>query len=179
MTPVGLGLQTGPGGEPLLFREATPADEPTAHAAFAGLSEETRHNRFMAAVNAIPEDILVALRNPEPARQLIVACFRLDESGREVEPVGAARLVHAGDGRSADFGMVITDAWQRRGVGARLLGILIANARARGLAQLRGHVLATNDAMLGLARYLGFDVADSPEEGSRVKLIVHPLQAGP
>jgi acetyltransferase len=177
MTPVGLGIQTGPAGERLLFREATPADEPVAHAAFHTLSEETRHNRFMAAVNEIPEDILTALRHPDPARQLMVACFRVDDAGREVEPVGAARMVHSVDDRDADFGMVITDAWQRRGVGARLLGILIANARARGLRQLRGHVLATNDGMLALARYLGFDAADSLDEGSRVRVITHSLRS--
>jgi acetyltransferase len=177
MRPVGLGEQTGPGGERFLFREAVPEDEPVAHDAFHRLSEETRHNRFMAAVNEIPEDILDSLRRPEPERALFLACFRLDDAGREAEPVGAARLVHAGDGTSGDFGIVLADAWQRRGIGARMVRLLIDNARARGLAKLRGHVLATNDGMLGLARFLGFEVADSAEEGSRVKVVTKTLSA--
>jgi acetyltransferase len=174
--PVGLGEQTGPAGERLLFREASPADEPVAHEAFHRLSEETRHNRFMAAVNEIPEDILVTLRCPEPDRVLFLACFRLDDAGREVEPVGAARLIHADDGASGDFGIVLTDAWQRRGVGTQLMRLLIDNARSRGLSQLRGHVLATNDGMLGLARYLGFEIADSAEEGRRLKVVTKELR---
>jgi acetyltransferase len=177
MDPVGLGVQTGPGGVRLLFREAVPGDEPVAHAAFHQLSEETRHNRFMAAVNEIPEGILHELREPDPSRVLFLACFRLDASGREVEPVGAARLVHADDGASGDFGMVLADAWQRRGIGARMLRILIDNARARGLARIRGHVLAANEGMLGLARFLGFTVTDSADEGRTVKIIT--LDLGP
>lgn len=175
MRPVGLGEQTGPAGERLLFREAAPEDEPVAHRAFHRLSEETRHNRFMAAVNEIPEDILASLRRPEPDRILFLACFRLDDAGREVEPVGAARLVHADDGASGDFGIVLADAWQRRGIGARMVRLLVDNARSRGLARLRGHVLATNDGMLGLARFLGFEVADSAEEGRRVKVVTKDL----
>jgi acetyltransferase len=176
MHPVGLGEQTGPSGERLLFREAVPEDEPVAHEAFHRLSEETRHNRFMASVNEIPADILVTLRKPDRARVLFLACFRLDDAGREVEPLAAARLIHANDGRRGDFGIVVTDPWQRRGIGARLVRLLIDNARARGLATLRGHVLATNEGMLGLARFLGFDIADSREDGSRVKVITLDLR---
>jgi RimJ/RimL family protein N-acetyltransferase len=176
MPALGLGLQTGPGGECLLFREAVPGDEPVAHTEFHRLSEETRHNRFMAAVNEIPEGILRELRHPEPSRVLFLACFRLDGEGREVEAVGAARLVHDAEGAGGDFGMVLADAWQRRGIGARLLRILIDNARARGLKRLRGHVLATNEAMLGLARRLGFRVTDSDEEGRRVKIVTLELE---
>jgi acetyltransferase len=177
MEPVGLGVQTGPDGAALLFRPAQPSDEPRAHAAFHTLSEETRHNRFMAAVNEIPADILASLRHPDPARELMVVCLRLDADGQEAEPVGAGRIVHTAGGDSADLGIVIVDAWQRRGVGARLLRILIDNARRRGLLQVRGHVLATNEGMLALAHAMGFDIVDSPEEGARIKIITLALGA--
>lgn len=165
-------------GPDLVFREAVPADEPVAHRAFERLSEETRHNRFLASVNAIPESILRGLRNPDPSRQLIIAVFRRDATGREVEPVGAARLVHDGDGASCEFGMVLTDAWQGRGVGRRLLGMLVDHARARGLKVIRGDVLATNEPMLRLAQAFGFDISDSPGEGRRVRQISKRLDAG-
>jgi len=177
MKPVGLGIQTGPAGERLLFRQATASDEPRAHDAFRALSEETRHNRFMAAVNEIPADILASLRHPDPARELMVVCLRLDASGAEAEPVGAARLVHATGAEAGEIGIVIVDAWQRRGIGARLLRILIENARIRGLHGVRGLVLASNDGMLALARTLGFAVTDSPEEGARIKVISPDLDA--
>lgn len=177
MQPVGLGIQAGPAGERLVLREATPADEPLAHTSFQGLSEETRHNRFMAAVNEIPADILASLRHPDPERELMIVCLRLDDAGREVEPVGAARLIHLDDGRGCEFGIVLVDAWQRHGVGARLLRILIDNAQARGLRYIRGHVLATNEGMLRLARALGFAVADSEGEGRSVKEV--ELMLGP
>lgn len=164
-------------GEQLVFREAVPADEPVAHEAFSHLSEETRHNRFLASVNEIPASILHGLRHPDPSRQLIIAVMRRDSSGREVEPVGAGRLVHDDGAGSCDFGLILTDAWQGRGVGTRLLGMLVDHARARGLRMIRGDVLAINERMLRLAKKLGFDIEDHPAEGRRVKVVAKRLRA--
>ena len=132
----------------------------------------------MAAVKEIPADILASLRRPDPARELMIVCLRLDADGHEVEAVGAGRLMHAATDASGDIGIVIVDAWQRRGVGARLLRILVDNARCRGLRLVRGHVLASNEGMLALARAQGFTVTDSPEEGARIKVILLSLDAG-
>ncbi len=108
---------------------------------------------------------------------MMVVCLRLDADGHEVEAVGAGRLMHGGGDASGDIGIVIVDAWQRRGVGARLLRILIDNARSRGLRRVRGHVLAGNEGMLALARALGFAITDSPEEGARIKVVMLALDA--
>jgi acetyltransferase len=179
MRPVGLGVRVGARGERLRFRLARPSDEARTREAFDTLSHETRHNRFMAAVNEIPADILASLRHPDRSRELMVVCLRIDAGGREVEAVGAARLMHGAPGSTGEIGIVIVDAWQRRGVGAKLLRTLIQNARRRGLAQVRGHVLATNEPMLSLARSLGFSIADSSDEGARVKIIALDLDPVP
>ncbi|MFI5083362.1 MAG: GNAT family N-acetyltransferase, partial [Streptosporangiales bacterium] len=53
-------------------------------------------------------------------------------------------------GRTADVGVVVADAWQRRGVGALLMRALIARAQARGVTALAMDVLPGNRRVLAM-----------------------------
>lgn len=70
--------------------------------------------------------------------------------------IGVARYVRDKDGKSAEFAIVVADAWHGRGIGSRLLGKLADVARGRGLKQLYGDILGMNRPMLHLVRKLGF-----------------------
>ena len=56
-----------------------------------------------------------------------------------------------------------------------MLEILIAHARADGFARMEGYVLATNAAMLGLAKRLGFRESPS-DEGPTVRMVCRDLR---
>ena len=66
------------------------------------------------------------------------------------------------DGESCEFALVVADAWQRRGIGSRLLTMLMEGARNRGFRMIEGQVLAENAPMLTLVRRLGFRVERTP-----------------
>jgi acetyltransferase len=70
--------------------------------------------------------------------------------------LGVARYVRDRKGDSAEFAIVVADAWQGRGVGTRLLRELGDVARKRGLKRLYGDILGTNRPMLDLVSKLGF-----------------------
>jgi acetyltransferase len=70
--------------------------------------------------------------------------------------IGVARYVLDRVNPSAEFAIVVADAWQGRGIGKRLLGELISIARGRALKRLYGDILGTNRPMLELVRKLGF-----------------------
>jgi acetyltransferase len=80
------------------------------------------------------------------------------------------------DGESCEFALVVADEWQRRGLGRRMMTLLIEVARARGLQEMIGHVLAENRGMLGLSESLGFVTMPSSEgpEMRRVSLALQP-----
>jgi GNAT superfamily N-acetyltransferase len=62
----------------------------------------------------------------------------------------------AGDSGHAEIALVVADAWQGRGLGGRLLAVLLEHARQAGLSRLEGVTRTGNDAMRGLATKLGF-----------------------
>jgi len=51
---------------------------------------------------------------------------------------------------------VLSDNWQGRGLGTRLLGSLLSEAKSDGVRRVFGTTLSENRTMLALARKLGF-----------------------
>lgn len=82
--------------------------------------------------------------------------------------VGEARYACA-DGAKADdapeVALLVADAWQRRGLGQRLLLAIIAHAQRWSLPGLMAEVLTTNDAMLKVLRRAGFQLRGHPQDG--------------
>jgi len=78
--------------------------------------------------------------------------------------IGVARYVLEAQGQSCEFALVIADAWQGCGIGRRMMEMLIAIARERGLQRIYGDVLATNQPMLEFSRKLGFALIRNPAD---------------
>jgi len=61
---------------------------------------------------------------------------------------------------------VLSDAWQRKGLGRRLLETLLEHAASAGIPEATGVVLSTNVAMLRLVRSMGFAVRAEPGDAT-------------
>jgi acetyltransferase len=86
--------------------------------------------------------------------------------------VGVARYVTNPDGTSAEYAIVVDDAWQKRGIGRALIERLIAAAKRKGLTQLAGTVLRDNVRMLAFVASLGFALAPDPGDGEQVTTVL-------
>jgi acetyltransferase len=130
------------------IRPVDPAEQAALGDFFAALSVESRHRRFFAPVR--PSHGLLDLLSGVPANvDAIVAVA----DGAIVGHAMAADLperVYPCAGRTADVGLVVADAWQRRGVGALLMRALIARAQARGVMALVMDVLPGNRRVLAM-----------------------------
>ncbi len=144
-----------------------------ADAVFAGLSPRSRLMRFHAPVPRLPARVRAALVAVDGHRHAAVVALASDADGRPA-PVGVARVIGPGHGR-ADLALAVVDAWQRRGLGRRLLAAVSALAEEIGYTELRGSVLPDNAAMLALARRLHPGVRPR-WDGEAVELLV-PLGA--
>ena len=67
---------------------------------------------------------------------------------------------------------MLSDDWQRRGLGTRLLVSLIAAAKSDGGRRLFGTTLSANRGMLALGRKLGFRLALDPGSATVTNLAV-------
>jgi acetyltransferase len=151
-------------GQSVTLRPLRREDYDIEHAFVSGLSAETRHSRLLGGVVRITKEYIERLTTVDLARDMaLAAALMLD--GREVL-IGVARYVLEPGGRACEFALVIADAWQGRGIGRRMMGKLIAVARSRGLGNIYGDVLATNIAMLGLCRKLGFELHRMQEDAT-------------
>ena len=101
-------------------------------------------------------------------RELALVALAPVGGGDGQKIVGVARSIRNPDGESAEFAVVVDDAWQGLGVARGLMRLLIDCARQRGLARLEGAVLRTNHNMLRFVQSLGFSIADDPEDSEQV-----------
>ena len=140
----------------IALRPIVPRDRDAFQAFVRGLSAGARLNRFLMPVRELSPASLMALTMPDQARHVALVATE------DARIVGEGRYVALGSGGRAEFAVVVADDWQRHGIGARLLGTLMLEARRAGLHALEGEVLRTNTAMLAFVRRLGFCLKDCP-----------------
>jgi acetyltransferase len=150
-------------GTPVTLRPIRPEDEEMLAAFHATLSDETVHLRYFGVLpleRRIAHERLVRSCFSDYDREIALVAEREGESGaRELIAVGRLNRRHGG--ADAEFALLISDAWQNRGLGSRLLGALITIGRAEKLARITGSILPENLAMLHICREAGFAIRDA------------------
>ncbi len=158
-----------PDGTVLVMRPVRPEDAELERHFVRGLSEQSRFFRFFYRLNELTDVMLARFTQIDYDRELALVVIAPDKDGIGGEAiVGIARYVANVDEESAEFAIVVADAWQKRGVGTGLMQALIDNARRRGLARLTGTVLRVNQRMLRFVQALGFSVRDDSEDPEQV-----------
>jgi acetyltransferase len=141
-------------GREVMIRPIRPEDEPLIVALHAGHSEHTIRMRYFSMVRTLSRDSLIRLCHLDYDREMALTAV-LSENG-EPHLLGVSRYYLHPESGSAEFALVVSDAYQRQGLGRHLMQRLIAIARERGVRRLVGQVLAENIPMLHLLRSLGF-----------------------
>lgn len=131
------------------IRPVRPEDLAALGDFFAGLSVESRYLRFFAPVT--PAYGLLHLLSGGPANvDAIVAVADGVIVGHAMAADGPEDHGDPCGARVTDVGVVVADAWQRRGVGAALMGTLVTRAQARGVTALAMDVLPGNRVVLAM-----------------------------
>ena len=168
-----------PGGLSASLRPLGPDDVDAERRFFNGLSLGSRHQRFHFGLRELSPSLLKLLT--EVDQQL--HCAWVVELPSEAGPtlIADARFVCDPDQpTTAEFALAVADDWQGRGLGRRLLGHLVEQARRHGVQQLFGEILAENRRMLALARDAGMRLQAHPDgaELVRVQALLRPGNSG-
>jgi acetyltransferase len=149
-------------GTPVIIRPIRPDDEPLMAAFHKGLSEETVHSRYGGILKLgvrVAHERLSRLCDIDYGRQMALVVDRTDPASGGHEILGVGRLIKSDvDPQSAEFAIVIADRWQGQGLGARLLGLLIAVGRAEGLQRITAQLMPAEHVMLRMCGKAGFTV---------------------
>ena len=146
-------------GERLTVRPIRPEDAEQHGAFFSRLSPQDIRYRFFTAMRELSPEQMARLTQIDYDREMAFVAVR-EASG---ETVGVARLV-CEDERSGEFAVIVQGDMKGQGVASHLMRRLIDWARARGLREMVGQVLADNAPMLAFVRHLGFGVKRMPQE---------------
>ena len=144
-------------GRAVVVRSARPADGAAVQRFVRELSPLARRRRFFGALSELSPAQLDRLVGAQGPRALSLVALSANEG--EPRIVAMAQYAHD-ESEAAEFAVVVADAWQRQGLGARLLELLLERAALAGVRVMNGFALAENGPMLDLAAKLGFVAAE-------------------
>ena len=137
-------------------RRAVPGDREPLTLMHARCTVSTSYRRFHGPLKAIPEPYLTEALSGCAFHYALVACPAAGH-GQESAPalivaLASCRAVAEG---VAELGLLVEDAWQRRGIGVRLLADLVAHAHSAGFRALQAQVLTEQAWLADLLRRHG------------------------
>ena len=157
-----------PSGESLRVRPVRHDDGDLEEAFVRGLSLESRYQRMLSGGTKVTPEWIDSMTHIDYHRHM---AFAVTTEGDGVEQfVGVGRYVIDAATLDADVALVLADAWQGQGLGRRLLETLLEHAQTAGVREAVGVVLATNKAMLRLARSMGFAVTAEPGDATVMRI---------
>jgi acetyltransferase len=141
-------------GTEVTFRPIRPEDETLEHEMLSTLSQETLRTRFFSIVQDISHEMLVRFCNIDYDREMAIVAELKEETRRRI--IGIGRLIIEPDFRSGEYAVLVHDEYQGKGLGYKLVDLIIGIAQDKGLEEIYGKVLTENERMLKMAIKLGF-----------------------
>jgi acetyltransferase len=161
-----------PDGTPVTIRPIRPEDEPAMINFHGRLSERTVYRRYFSPIKLetrITHERLARICFVDYDRQMVL----VGEHNREIE--GVARLIKIANTNSAEFAIVVADAFQGRGLGWQLTNSLIEFARREHIQRIVAEILPDNKEMQNFCREIGFALRANPEDASVIAELILPM----
>lgn len=145
-------------GTRLQIRPIRPEDEPLIAQFHLTLSEQTVYRRYFSPMkleSRVRHERLTRMCFIDYDRQMALVAEALNGEAKG-RIVGVGRLIKSHTGPEAELAAIVSDDFQRRGIGTVLVNRLIAFARAEKLHLLTAYCLAENTGMQSLLERQGF-----------------------
>ena len=160
---------------PWTLRPIRPEDAEALQSFIRRLSANSRYMRFVSMMSELTPKMLARYTYVDYDKELaLVATTDVPNPANRGLPqeiiIGLAHYLRNNDGVGAEYALVISDDWQRRGLGRSLMTKLIELAKRQGLEYIEGLVLANNRPMLALMTSLGMTNDPDPDDPSVRKL---------
>ncbi|MEW8459800.1 MAG: GNAT family N-acetyltransferase, partial [Candidatus Thiodiazotropha endolucinida] len=159
-----------PNGTNIVIRPIRPEDADLEQTFTRQLSDEAKYFRFMSSIQELTPEMLTRFTQIDYHNEM--ALIAVTEDGNHEIELGVARYVINPDKKSCEFALVVSDQWQRQGIGHKLMHQLMEVARDRGMEKMEGEVLSNNFKMLDLMKSLYFHISTSPDDNSIKQVVI-------
>jgi acetyltransferase len=141
------------------IRPIRPEDEPLMVKFHETLSEETVYQRYFSSLkltDRIAHERLTRICFNDYDREIALVVERKGSKADDREILGVGRLSKLHGGNEGEFALIVSDRWQRQGLGTELLKRLVEVGRAEKLSRLSAVIMANNHSMQRVAKKAGF-----------------------
>jgi acetyltransferase len=153
---------------PLHIRPIRPEDECLYEDFFARVTVDDRRLRFFGTGSSFTHRALARFTQIDYAREMAFVAVAKSTS----KLLGVARLIADPDYTRGEYAVLVRSDIKGRGLGWQLMQHLIAYAKAEGLKEIHGAVLAQNSTMLRMCAELGFKVESDPGDASLMRVVL-------
>lgn len=146
-------------GQSVTVRPIRPEDEPLLVEFHRTLSEESVYFRYfhlMTLSHRIAHERLTRICFIDYDREMALVVDEKDNTTGKHTILGVGRLSKSHGRNEAEFAMLVSDAYQRQGVGTKLLEQLVQVGFDEGLETITAEILHENRAMQRVCEKVGF-----------------------
>jgi acetyltransferase len=150
-------------GTPLVFRPIKPEDEPMWFDLLRSCSRESLYQRFQYVFHWDTHEVASRYCFIDYDREMAVVAEQSENGKKKL--LGVGRMVADPDHITAEYAILVTDAWQNRGVGALLTDYCFEVARQWGVKRIVAQTASDNVRMIAIFKSRGFEIV-SDQTGS-------------
>jgi acetyltransferase len=168
-------------GQAITIRPIRPEDEPLLIEFHRTLSERTvyaRYSQFLSLDQRSAHERLSRVCFVDYDREIALVAERDDTTGGARQIIAVGRLVRLTNLDDAELALVVSDACQRQGIGARLMEQLLQVSRQERIARLIAYVCVDNRGMTRLCERFGFSIAEDDDMLVATLSVPRPASVG-
>ncbi len=147
-------------GTPVILRPIKPEDEPMWMDMLASCSRESIYQRFRYFFQWAYHEVAVRYCFIDYDREIAIVA-ELNENGSR-KLLGVGRLVGDPDLHSAEYAVLVTDAWQDKGLGSLLTDYCIEIAQHWGVKKIVAQTTTDNPRMIAVFQKRNFSIQIDP-----------------
>ena len=156
-------------GTEVSLRPIRPDDEPLMaqfHQTLSGRSVYMRYFYSLSLKSRVAHERLVRICHVDDEREVALVVDNTNKRTGQQQILGVGRLIRLDAQDEAEVAILVSDQYQKQGLGTELLRRLIQIARDQKLHRVSGELLRDNLAMQVIVRKLGFRFRLCPDGAS-------------
>lgn len=162
-------------GTEVIIRPIRPEDEPLMVKFHQTLSEEAIYFRYFHLIKLsqrIAHERLTRICFIDYDREMALIAEQEDPHTQQKQILAVGRLTKLHGSNSAEFAMLVTDGYQRNGLGTEILTRLMEIAKNEKISVIFAEILGENIAMQKVCKNLGFEILPT-EDGTILKAEIY------